>query len=62
MTLVAGDKGLAAKGLLRHKTLQTTTQFYVKDVPEETNAAAQKVEELFQKCSKELTASSANSL
>jgi integrase len=54
MTLAAGDRGLAAKGLLRHKTLQTTTQFYVKDVPEETNAAAQKVDQMFQKCSKEL--------
>jgi hypothetical protein len=54
MTLVAGDRGFAAKGLLRHKTLQTTTQFYVKDVPEETSIAAQGVDEMFQKGSKKL--------
>jgi integrase len=62
MTAEAGDRGLAAKGLLRHKTLATTTTFYVKDVPEETSAAAQKVDEMFQRCSKELTATSAKSM
>ena len=53
-TLAAGDRGLSAKGLLRHKTLSTTTQFYVKDVPGETKAAVQRVSELFQNCSKEV--------
>lgn len=48
MTNVAGDRGLAAKGLLRHRDLATTTQFYVKDVPAETLLAAQKVDTLFQ--------------
>jgi len=54
VTLAAGDRGLSAKGLLRHKTLTTTTQFYVKDVPAETQAAVQRVSELFHKSSKEL--------
>jgi integrase len=53
-TLAARDKGLAARGLLRHKTLTTTTQFYVGEVPEETRAAVEQVGELFQKCSKRL--------
>jgi integrase len=56
LTLASGDRGLSAKGLLRHENLSTTTAFYVKDVPAETKAAVQRVNELFQKCSKELAA------
>jgi hypothetical protein len=42
-TMVAHDKGLAAKGLLRHKTLTTTAQFYIDSVPSETRAAVEEV-------------------
>lgn len=59
-TMVARDKGLAARGLLRHKTLTTTAQFYISEVPEETRAAVEQVGELFgeliQKSSKSLPA------
>jgi len=53
-TMVARDKGLAAKGLLRHKTLTTTAQFYIDSVPSETRAAVQEVGRMFQNCSKEI--------
>lgn len=46
-TQAARDKGLAARGLLRHKTLTTTAQFYISEVPEETRAAVEQVGELF---------------
>ena len=55
-TVAARDKGLAARGLLRHKTVTTTAQFYIGDVPEETRAAVQTVGQLFHNCYKELTA------
>jgi integrase len=51
-TALAKDNGLAAKGLLRHSNLSTTTQYYVKGVPAETQLAMEKVEQLFQDCSK----------
>lgn len=56
ITMAARDKGLAARGLLRHKTLTTTAQFYIGEVPEETKAAVESVGQMFQKfqeCSKE---------
>jgi hypothetical protein len=53
-TMVAKEKGLAAKGLLRHKTLTTTAQFYIDSVPSETRAAVEEVGGVFQSCSKEL--------
>src|SRR5262249_10608477 len=43
----------AAKGLLRHSNLSTTTAHYVKDVPESTQRGMQHVEQLFQERSKE---------
>lgn len=51
-TMAARDKGLAARGLLRHKTLTTTAQFYIGEVPEETKAAVESVGEMFQKLQK----------
>ncbi len=57
-TMVARDRGLAAKGLLRHSSLTTTAAHYIDSVPEETRKAVDAVGELFQKCSKELTAGS----
>ena len=53
-TAVPKDSGLAAKGLLRHANLSTTTQHYVKGVPAETQLAMKRVEQLFQGCSKEI--------
>lgn len=41
------DSDLAAKGWLRHANIATTRQFYIKDVPPETQRAADKVGELF---------------
>lgn len=41
------DSDLAAKGWLRHSNIATTRQFYIKDVPPETQRAAKKVGELF---------------
>jgi integrase len=41
------DSPLAAKGLLRHKNLSTTQTHYIKDVPEETLRAAEKIDALF---------------
>jgi integrase len=52
-TLVARDRGLAAKGLLRHKSLSTTTEYYIDSVPAETRQASDLVGELFHNCSKE---------
>jgi len=43
------ESSLAAKGLLRHTNLGTTQQFYIKDVPEETERAMEKIEALFRK-------------
>lgn len=55
-TMVARDRGLAAKGLLRHRTLSTTSQFYIDSVPSETREAVEEMGRLFQKCSKESVA------
>jgi hypothetical protein len=52
--MAAGDRGLAAKGLLRHASLTTTTAHYVDSVPSETREAVDEVGRLFQNCSKEL--------
>jgi integrase len=41
------ESPLAAKGLLRHSNLATTTQHYVKDVPAETQRAIEKIDALF---------------
>jgi hypothetical protein len=43
--------GMASKGLLRHTNLATTTRHYVKDVPENTLAAMNRLETLFNRCS-----------
>lgn len=40
-TEVKGDNGLAAKSLLRHKNLATTTQFYVASIPAEAREASE---------------------
>jgi integrase len=42
------DSPLAAKGLLRHSNLATTQQHYIKDVPEATLRAVQKIDALYQ--------------
>jgi len=55
VTDVAKDP-LAAKGLLRHANLSTTTAHYVKDVPESTQRGMMYVEQLFQRCSNEARA------
>jgi hypothetical protein len=38
---------MAAKGLLRHASVNTTLTHYIKDVPEMTEKAMSLVEELF---------------
>jgi integrase len=43
--------GMASKGLLRHTNLATTTRHYVKDVPENTLLAMNRLEQLFNDCS-----------
>jgi integrase len=53
VTAVAKDEGMAAKGLLRHSNLSTTTAHYVKDVPRETQQAMLAIEKLFQNRSKD---------
>jgi len=52
-TMVARDRGLAAKGLLRHASLSTTSEHYIDSVPSETRAAVEQVGEMFHNCSKE---------
>ena len=47
-TLAASvESAMAAKGLLRHANLSTTTRNYIRDVPEETLRAMEKVDALF---------------
>lgn len=41
------ESPLAAKGLLRHADLTTTARHYIKDVPEETLRAVEKIDALF---------------
>jgi integrase len=53
VTAVAKDKGMAAKGPLRHSNLSTTTAHYVKDVPQETQQAMLAIEKLFHRSSKD---------
>jgi integrase len=43
----AVESTLAAKGLLRHTNVSTTSQFYVKDAPQETQSAMAKIEKRF---------------
>jgi integrase len=53
-TTLAGitkDRGLASKGLLRHTSLATTQNHYIKDVPENTLQAMNLLEQLFNDCS-----------
>jgi hypothetical protein len=42
---------LASKGLLRHSSLATTERHYIKDVPENTLRAMNRLEQLFNDCS-----------
>jgi hypothetical protein len=49
----AVENTLAAKGLLRHTNVSTTSQFYVKDAPEETQSAMVKIEKRFRKSFKQ---------
>jgi len=42
--------GMAAKGLLRHTNLSTTTRHYIKDIPENTLSAMQLLENLCNEC------------
>jgi len=49
---VAKHEGMAATGLLRRANLDTTTQYYVKGVPAESQHAMSLVEKLFQRSSK----------
>jgi len=49
-TALAKDKGLAAKGLLRHSTLATTDQNYIQTVPAETLAAMTELERQYEQC------------
>jgi integrase len=42
---------LASKGLLRHSSLATTQRHYIKDVPENTLSAMNRLEQLFSECS-----------
>jgi integrase len=51
-TTLAGltHDGMASKGLLRHTNLATTTRHYVKDVPENTLSAMNRLETLFNEC------------
>jgi integrase len=43
------DTALAAKSLLRHSNIQTTQQFYIKDVPADALRVVGRVDALFQK-------------
>jgi integrase len=43
------DSQLAAKSLLRHSSVQTTQQFYIKSVPEDALRAVKTMDALFQK-------------
>jgi integrase len=45
------NDSLAAKGLLRHSSVITTERHYIKDVPENTLNAMNRLEELFNNCS-----------
>jgi site-specific recombinase XerC len=42
---------LASKGLLRHSSLATTQRHYIKDVPENTLSAMDRLEQMFNECS-----------
>ncbi len=42
---------LASKGLLRHSSLATTQRHYIKDVPENTVSAMNRLEQVFNECS-----------
>ena len=48
-TVIARDRGLAAKGLLRHKTLTTTAAHYIDSVQSETRAAVEQASEELRK-------------
>ena len=49
-TALAKDKGLAAKGFLRHATLATTDRNYIQTVPAETLDAMSELERQFAEC------------
>ena len=46
-TATAVDSPLAAKSLLRHSSIQTTAQHYIKSVPAEALRAVDKINALF---------------
>ena len=56
-TTLAGltKDGMSSKGPLRHTNLATTTQPYVKDVPENSQSAMNLLETLFNECSTAVT-------
>jgi integrase len=43
------DSAIAAKGMLRHTDISTTSKHYIKDVPAETLRAAERMDALFQR-------------
>jgi len=51
--LVSVESPLAAKGLLRHSNVATTTRSYVKDVPSDTVRGMEKVDALFERTARE---------
>jgi hypothetical protein len=57
--MVANDRDLAAKGLLRHASLTTTAAHYIDSVPSETRAAVEEIGRLFQNVPKNQLALSA---
>lgn len=54
LTTLSHDEGMASKGLLRHSSLSTTQRHYIKDVPENTLNAMNKLATLFSDCSTEV--------
>jgi integrase len=50
LTDLAKDNGLASKGLLRHRSLATTNQYYIKDAPKSTIQAMELLEQLCNDC------------
>jgi integrase len=54
LTSLSHDEGMASKGLLRHSSLSTTQRHYIKDVPENTLQAMNRLATLFNDCSTEV--------
>lgn len=51
LTSLSRDSGMASMGLLRHSSIATTQAHYIKDVPENTLAAMERLEAMFSECS-----------